>query len=84
MEVFGCFAEPINLIDSSAATAWRKIRGIHHEDYAFGILPLIDNAIEGVMAQLAMARGVGKEESLVDLIGGIVGRSIVGGCGVGS
>lgn len=84
MEVFGCFAEPVNLIDSSSyATAWRKIRGIHHEDYAFGI-PRLDNAIEGVMAQFAMAGGVSKEESLVDLIGGIVGRSIVGGCGVGS
>lgn len=35
------------------------------------------------MAQLAMAGGVSKEESLVDLIGGIVGGSIVGGCGVG-
>lgn len=80
MKVFGCFAEPINLINS--ATAWREICGIDHEDYAFGILRL-DNAIEGVVAQLAMTGGVSKEKSLVYLIGGIVGGSIVGGCGVG-
>lgn len=78
MEVFGCFAEPINLIDKGA-TAWRENCGVDHEDYAFSILPF-DNASEGVMAQLAMAGGVSKEESLVDLIGGIVGGSIVGGC----
>lgn len=78
MEVFSCFAEPINLIDGGA---WRDICGIDQEDYAFGIIQL-DNAIKGVVAQLAMAWGVSKQESFVDLIGGIVGGSIFGGCGV--
>ena len=81
MKVFGCFAEPIKIIDSGA-TAWREICGIDHEDYPFGV-PRLDNAIEGVVAQLAMAGGVSKEKSLVYLIGGIVDGSVVGGCGLG-
>lgn len=82
MEVFGCFADLIILI-RGIANAWSEICGIDHEDYAFCILPLED-AIEGVMTQLAMAGGVRKEKSLMDLIGGIIGGSIVGGCGVGA